>query len=819
MRRFLQIFLLLLLLTVGGGSWYLYKKGLTKPWRESIVDEVRKHGVEMSFGKLTVEPFRGLVAKDVKIFDSPKRKRVIAKVDEIVIEANYASAARGQNFLDALTLVDASLELPLDQRQPDGPSVKIEQLNTRVLLPPGQLLVSRLDALVFGIRVQASGQFASPEVLTSRKTADERKADPAILHLVKELRGMHYEGATPRLDIRFSGDLAQPETLLVEAELHAEKVRRDGYRLEKLDVAGNWQNGALVVSRFDARDKVGRLQLSANYDSTLRTAQLRMLSGMDLPGFVKALHILDLGDFEFQSVPQLDLTAKVKLSPPKSTMPPQFQVFGQVRIGPFSYGKMPFDRLSADVAFDGKRWALREFQLVPQEKKDQLLLVWVLTRLNVQQGILTTNQYNYLFSLSGGGLRADIQQDYDEKGAGDFRLGLTSTLNPEVFIAALKLNDLEAAARLAMCKFYDAPKITLSARGPSPLDSAASGELVLGRTSYRGAEAKSARGNLRYAGRVLNVDDFVVQRSEGVGGGGLAFDLNTKTVQIKQVRTSLHPLDMALWIDPDLVNDIRPYRFQKKPPQLLIDGIVDQVHGGTRTRLNVNLDATAMDYTFCGKDLHLTDVTGKLFFNDARLKIDSARVGLFGGNIKGDADISLLKAKPGHVATMRFTDVDFTSLTKLYFGYDESKGKLNGTYNFNGRGDEGRSMKGEGELTVTEGNVFAIPFLGPFSDILSKIVPGIGYNSARKASMTFAISDGIITTKNLAIEGRGFSMFGNGRIWFLDDRMDFDMRINMQGLPALVFFPVSKLLEYRADSKFSKPEWRPKVIPNLGGTR
>ena len=786
MRRFLQIFLLLLLLTVGGGSWYLYKKGLTKPWRESIVDEVRKHGVEMSFGKLTVEPFRGLVAKDVKIFDSPKRKRVIAKVDEIVIEANYASAARGQNFLDALTLVDASLELPLDQRQPDGPSVKIEQLNTRVLLPPGQLLVSRLDALVFGIRVQASGQFASPEVLTSRKTADERKADPAILHLVKELRGMHYEGATPRLDIRFSGDLALPETLLVEAELHAEKMRRDGYRLEKLDVAGNWQNGALVVSRFDARDKVGRLQLSANYDSRLRTAQLRMRSGMDLPGFVKALHIMDLGDFEFHSVPQLDLTAKVKLSPPQSTTPTQFQVFGQVRIGPFSYGKMPFDRLSADVAFDGSRWALREM---------------------------------YVRHRNGGELKADIQQDYDEKGAGDFRLGFTSTLNPEVFMAAIKLSDPEAAARLAMLKFYDAPKITLSARGPSPLDSAASGELVLGRTSYRGAEAKSARGNLRYAGRVLNVDDFVVQRAEGVGGGGLAFDLNAKTVQIKQVRTSLHPLDMALWIDPDLVGDIKPYRFQKKPPQLLIDGIVDQVHGGTRTRLNVNLDAAAMDYTFCGKDLHLTDVTGKLFFNDARLKIDSARAGLFGGTIKGDADISLLKAKPGHVASMRFTDVDFTSLTKLYFGYDESKGKLNGTYNFNGRGDDGRSMKGEGELTVTEGNVFAIPFLGPFSDILSKIVPGIGYNSARKASMTFAISDGIITTKNLAIEGRGFSMFGNGRIWFLDDRMDFDMRINMQGLLGLPVFVLSKLFEYRADSKFSKPEWRPKVIPNLGGSR
>ncbi len=771
---------------MGGGSWYLYKKGLTKPWRESIVDEVRKHGVEMSFGKLTVEPFRGLVAKDVKIFDSPKRKRVIAKVDEIVIEANYASAARGQNFLDALTLVDASLELPLDQKRPDGPSVKIEQLNTRVLLPPGQLLVSRLDALVFGIRVQASGQLASPEVLTSRNTADERKADPVLLRTVEELRGMQYEGATPKLEIRFSGDLAQPETLLVEAELHAEKMRRDSYRLEKLDVTGNWQNGALVVTRFDARDSVGRLQLSANYESAKRTAQLRIRSGMDLPALVKALHIVDLGDFQFKSVPQLDLTAKVKLSPPKSTIPAHYQVFGQVRLGPFSYGKLPFDRLSADLAFDGSRWALREL---------------------------------YVKHRSGGELRADIQQDYDEKGTGDFRLGLTSTLNPEVFMAALKLSDPEAAARLGMFKFYDAPKITLSARGPSPLDSAASGELVLGRTGYRGVEAKSARGNLRYAGRVLNVDDFVVQRAEGVGGGGLAFNLDAKTVQIKQVRTSLHPQDIALWIDPDLVGDIRPYRFQKKPPQLLIDGIVDQVRGGTRTRLNVNLDAGAMDYTFCGKDLHLTDVTGKLFFTDERLKIDSTRAVLFDGTVKGEADISLLKAKPGHVAALRFGDVDFTSLTKLYFGYEESQGKLNGTYNFNGRGDDGRSMKGEGELTVTEGNVFAIPFLGPFSDILSKIVPGIGYNSAHKASMAFAISDGIITTKNFAIEGRGFSMFGNGRIWFLDDRMDFDMRINMQGLPGLVFFPVSKLLEYRADSKFSKPEWRPKVIPNLGGTR
>ena len=128
-------------------------------------------------------------------------------------------------------------------------------------------------------------------------------------------------------------------------------------------------------------------------------------------------------------------------------------------------------------------------------------------------------------------------------------------------------------------------------------------------------------------------------------------------------------------------------------------------------------------------------------------------------------------------------------------------------------------MRGEGELTVTDGNVFAIPFLGPFSEILTKVFPGVGYNRAHKASASFGIADGIITTKNFLISGKEFSMLGGGRIWFLDDRMDFDIRINAQGLPGAIFLPVSKLLEYRTVSKFSKPEWRPKIIPRINPGR
>lgn len=791
MRKFIQIVLLLLLLGVGGGGWYLYRKGFTKPWRELVGEELRSRGIELTFSKLTVDPFRGLVAKEVRIFDSPAQRRVVAKVNEMVIEGNYANAVRGTSFVDAITLVDASLELPLDPLRPTGPSVKIEKLNARVLLPPDEVMVSRLDAEVFGIRVQATGQLSHLSAMFQKQKPQRGKPAAAVVRLVEELRGLSYEGAPPRLDVRFSGDAAEPDSIVVEVELSGEKIRLGRYRLAALAIAANWQHGALVVPHFELRDAVGRLQLFASYESGNGAVEIRVHSAMDLPALGRAFRVLDLGDMALQSVPQLDFTLRGRLPTDgktdgiaATTAWPflESQLIGHIRLGAFTYDKIAFDNASADVAWEGKRWTVRDFIIRHRD---------------------------------GGELRGSVQQDYDAVGKGDFRLGLTSTINPVALLPMLRQENPALAERLSTFKFHDAPKLTMSARGPSPLDAAASGEVSIGRVSFRGVEARSGHGNLRYNNRVLHIDDFLVQRAEGLGTGSLAFDFSRETVTVKHVRATLTPQEAILWIDPDLLADLRPYRFIRKPPAVMVDGVIDARRGGAQTRLSMTLDGGAMDYTFCGKELHLNNVTARLLFAEERLKLSDVRAELFGGTIKGEADISLRKAKPGHVASLRFMDVDFSSLTKLYFDYDDSKGRLNGMYSFNGRGDDGRLMRGEGDLTITDGNVFAIPFLGPFSDILSKIIPGLGYNRATKASSSFAIAEGIITTKDFLVEGKGFSMIGDGRIWFLDDKMDFDMRINAQGIPGLLLFPVSKLFEYRTDSKFSKPEWRPKVIPKL----
>jgi hypothetical protein len=134
---------------------------------------------------------------------------------------------------------------------------------------------------------------------------------------------------------------------------------------------------------------------------------------------------------------------------------------------------------------------------------------------------------------------------------------------------------------------------------------------------------------------------------------------------------------------------------------------------------------------------------------------------------------------------------------------------LSGTYDFTGSGSDARTMHGRGKVEVTNGEVFAIPIFGPLSGILNHIVPGSGYSIAHKASTSFEISDGVIHTDDFDAAGTFFSMLGHGDIHFLDDKLDFNLRLNMKG-PGILLTPMYKLFEYTGEGSLKKPDWHPK---------
>ena len=274
------------------------------------------------------------------------------------------------------------------------------------------------------------------------------------------------------------------------------------------------------------------------------------------------------------------------------------------------------------------------------------------------------------------------------------------------------------------------------------------------------------------------------------------------------------PEKVLMWIDPKIAQNVIPYRFQA-PPSSIVQGKV-HLKDPNKNNLAISLQAdSGLDYDLLHKTLHFGSTAAQINIIGAKVHADVKRAALMGGNIALKAIVSVDPKDQSFSVDAKINRVNFAQLTKLYFKFDTSKGRVSGVYKFNALAGKENLMRGAGNLRVEDGNVFAIPILGPFSDILGSILPGVAYQTAHLATADFTVAKEIINTKNLKIQGAGFSMYGSGDIYFMTGKLDMDMRLNARGLPGIVFFPMSKLLEYVSTGTVSVPAWRPKIIPRI----
>lgn len=319
-----------------------------------------------------------------------------------------------------------------------------------------------------------------------------------------------------------------------------------------------------------------------------------------------------------------------------------------------------------------------------------------------------------------------------------------------------------------------------------------------------------ANARLHFAEGALTCEDIHVTRDEGTGSGTFTYDFKKQEVRISNIRSSLYPAEAIFWIDPTTWKTVVPYKF-RRPPNIVANGVY-QFRGGKNTRLEIKVDgASGMDYLFLGKTLPFDHVSALLLFTHEGLQISDVRADVLAGTLRGNADISLARKDPPYRATISASEINFPSLTDLYFNYKTAQGLLNGSYEFTGLGNDWQTMRGSGKVEVSNGNVFAIPIFGPLSGILNHIVPGSGYSIAHKANAEFTVQNGIIHTEDFEAAGSLFSMLGSGDIHFLDDKLDFNLRLNMKG-PGIVLMPMYKLFEYVGEGSLKKPDWHPKVF-------
>jgi hypothetical protein len=750
------------------GGWYVAKKGFGRHWRNQIAKELRRHGVEAHIRRLTLDPFRGLVARDVRIFDYKKRENTLAVISEIAFDINYAALIHHQPFLNALDIRNAQLTLPL--KSADGKIVKaqLQKFRGHVYFPPEQIYLSQAEGIFCGVRVSATGQLIKREnYQASPPLAEEelQKRLSILQRFVAELQQFSFPRSTPSLQIKFSGDLAQLENARAEATLRGESVRRGKYEMRDLFAAAEWSNQRLTITQCDWKDGAGSFSAHATWTRETGRADFQARSSVELKALAESLGWGGpLGDLTFQSPPVIELSGSVNLEAEK----PRLRALGHIAVANFSYHSVPFADLRADFSWDGERALLRDVRVRGE----------------------------------GGQLVAELLD-----APNDFRLNIDSTINPSV-LGVLAPPNLRKF--LAEWEWQRPPTIHLAIRGQDrhPANWRGDGKIELDRTRFRGIWMNNARADVHFANGAVTYDNLRIARDEGVGTGTFTYDFAKHEVRIANVKSSLRPHEVIFWIDPDQWKNVVPYKF-RQPPTVTANGVY-QFGGGKNTKLEITVEAPdGMDYVFLGKSLPFDRVSGKLIFTNDRLQLVDLTGALFSGTTRGSADISLARGDPHYRAKISVNGINFPQLTDLYWQYKTAQGQLNGAYDFKGLGGNARLMSGSGKAEVKNGDVFAIPVFGPISEILNSILPGSGYSIARDASASFTIKDGIIHTEDFEAAGKLFSILGRGDLHFLEDKLDFDLRIGAHG-PGVLLTPMYKLFEYTGEGSLKKPDWHPK---------
>ncbi|MFM8789547.1 MAG: hypothetical protein ACKOEI_06790, partial [Chthoniobacterales bacterium] len=651
-------------------------------------------------------------------------------------------------------------------------SLRLTKARARLALADGIVSVPLARFNLQGIEVTATGQVSlSPQAPSAAPTG---LLPPEAARALEILEAVDFGRVPPKLTVEFSAAGGTSGIWqLPSVRFEAPRASLGSIALRDIRMDANFIDRVMTLRRLTAKDnKAGSLEASGRWDTGTGEAQADIESSLDPAGFVaELLHAKEWRDLALARPPLIRATLETLPGTPR-----RLQILGTAQTDAFSYRSLKLGEFKAGFVWrQGGEFYADEISL------------------RTPSGPITASFM--MRPEEGVRLRLDCQAD------------------PLPLLPLLGAKAKETVDKMEL-KLLEPPRIKLEAKG-AKLDPAAlqaAGNLQLARTSIHGSEMESASADLSSENLALIFTNMRVKRAEGSGTGSFVYDFGKKQVRLENIRSTMTPFNVLQWADPNVAKETEPYRL-KGPPDVTVNGIIG-LQDPSLTRLTAQFQAPqGLDYDLLDRTLNFGSTRGTLRFEGRKIIADIPSAQLFGGSVRMNAVVTTGQPGARQQMTVDLNRVNFETLTRLYFDYRDSKGLVSGRYNFSFVPGKPEQMRGEGNLLVEDGNVFAIPVLGPLSFLLDSVVPGAGYQTSRRATCDYTVANGEIRTDNLDVQGQGFVMIGQGSLFFIEDRMDFGVRVNAQGVPGILLYPVSKLFEYVSDGKMTEPKWRPRVLP------
>lgn len=832
------------------GSVYLNTTAFHERWQGFVTGELAQHGVHLSFEHLTVNPFGGLVARGVKVFNDASKKHIVASVDRLNLDVDFGSLIEGKVKIDGMELLHASMALPVDPERPEQTVIELKDLSARAMLEERQLEIRHAEGLLSdGLRIMISGVLELPESKSDQPSPSAQERLSAIReHRAQIQHGLDWLARfraphVPTLGVKVSGALDRPQDLKAELLFQADGLEFEDYVWRELVAEAEYDGGFVDLKRLHLMDHLGTLEATATWRIGADHLRFRLTSSADLPGLARAFFSSEqLREVVFYEAPQLALEGSIFLNKPKPEDFLPAEVTGRLDCGRFGSRGEVFNALSLNLGA-------------------------------TPEGIFVRDA---LLKHKTGTLSLDLMNHRTQ----GFKYNLALRMDPNVFLPfVLRPKTREIIQRFS---FDDTSQIDvkLTCAGPSPdlHECPSSGHGVLRNFRYKDVPFVSAEMDLMLFGDIQNYANVRIQRPDGPAEAELVFvndDDNEKWLKLVNVHAVADAAGIVRAFAPKVADQIASYRFSagtdvtangtigyKNNPQYnnyKVD-FKNPVGGAHYVLWNEDypINAPNGDVSIIGSMLHF-DFSGRLFgdtlrakgavnlapgvkgydvevragrfpysvfgrklpFEEVRAEVHNreglARINIaadvLGGGMTLKGNLNDNREPNTYDGELRMNALSFQRFAQVYSPGNESVGDISGHFKFTGRMNDWKALKGGGALIVVNGNLLALPVLGPLTPIIGAFLPSPikGYNVAKKADCTFEVADGFIVTENIEAESSAFRIFSRGNVDFIRDDIDFTAEVRMRGL-GILLFPVTQLLAYKGSGTLQNTHWSPRIF-------
>jgi hypothetical protein len=347
------------------------------------------------------------------------------------------------------------------------------------------------------------------------------------------------------------------------------------------------------------------------------------------------------------------------------------------------------------------------------------------------------------------------------------------------------------------------------------------GRIALTNFTFRGQSAAGLETGLQYTNRLLQffAPRIHVVNTQYLSADGLTADFNSQRLFLTNGVGVTDPMLVPRAIGPHIVRAVEPYHFTQ-PIRAHVYGIIP-LHGEEDADLHFDIEGGPF-YWWRVRTPHLA---GHVHWRGEQVTLTNVQTDFYSGKAAGWA---VFDFKPHQGTDFQFALSATNALLQALMADLSSRtnhleGWLTGSLNITkANTTDWRTVFGYGDLELRDGLIWDLPLFGIFSPVLNGLAPGLGNSRATAADCTYFITNGVFHSDDLEIRCSGMRLEYRGTVDFnekVNAKVEAELLRDMWvvgPVVSTVFWPFTKMFEYRLTGKLSDPKAEPVfLLPKL----